>query len=169
MAWLGLLLVVALGNAVPLLDPAGGAVIQAAPHLTFLAAVFIGLQSKEVRPLYLAVALGVFQDCFSMAWPIGHFAFLYGATAYVAWRLRRYLPPESAVAQSLAAFLCGIVAAFLGLLLVLASRDVAAGPGFSTDLLRAVTSAVAAPPVFWLLDLSRLFQRAFGRRRYTFS
>jgi cell shape-determining protein MreD len=168
-AYLGLLLALFLDTTVRLLAPQSTGWLASAPSVAFLTAVYIGLCARSLTPLYLAVVLGAMQDCFSMAWPMGHFAFLYGCGAYVAWRLARYLPKDNGVAQSAAVFLCGLVIALLSLLIVVASGRGGGGGGFGLDLLRALTGACVAPAYFSLLSASRFFQRALKKRDYIFA
>lgn len=144
-----------------------GWLAPAPPDLALFTAIFLGLRARDTGALYVAIFLGLLQDCVSV-WPIGHFAFLYGASAYLASRLRRYVPPDSSISVSVAALFCALVAAFAGLALaVVSSRGSVAG--LPNALARAGVGAALAPALFALLDRSRLFRRALGPQRYTFA
>ena len=169
MATLGLVLLVFAGNGLVLASSMHPFWADAAPHLTLLGAIYIGFMARAPAALSLAILLGFFQDCMGSAWPLGHYAFLYGTAAYLAHRLRRYLPPEAAIAQFLAALLAGLGTAFVSLLLVVATVRSSPGPGLGVELLRACTGAACAPALFAVLESSRLFRRALGRRSYQFA
>lgn len=164
MAYLGLLLAVVLDQTVRLLSPFGAPL----PDLPLITALYIGFRARDTGQLGYAVALGVLADCFS-AHPVGHFAFLYGATAYVALRLRRYVPPDAFVSHVVACLFCGLVGAFLALLLAAATTRGLVGSGFSRALLVACASAPLAPVVFGVWDRSRFFGRVLGGHGYEFA
>jgi len=137
------------------------------PSVSLATALYIGLHARRSGQLGYAILLGFLVDCFSAA-PLGHFGFLYGATAYVAWKVRRYVPPEAILPRVVACFVIGCGFAFLGLLLAAARGGGAGnGPGLARALLLAATSAASAPFLFGVWNQSRLFRRAFrGRRHY---
>lgn len=162
MAYLGLLLAVVVDTAARLF--AAGAA-GALPSLPFVTALYIGFHARHSRQLSLAIALGIIADCFSTC-PLGHFAFLYGAGAYVAFRIRRFLPPDPGLAYAVASFFCGVVVAFLALVVAVLSTRGSAAAGFGPSILVAATSALSAPFVFGLWSRSRLFRGALGGRTY---
>jgi len=137
------------------------------PSIPLLTALYIGLHARRSGQLGYAVVLGLLLDCFS-ARPLGHFGFLLGAAAYVAWKIRRYVPPEAILPRMIACFFVGCSVAFFGLVLAAASGGTTGnGPGLSRALLAAATSAASAPFVFGIWNQSRLFRRALsGRRHY---
>lgn len=164
MAYLGLLLAVFLDTAFRLLAPDRFGLQTAMPSLPLITALYIGFHARHTSHLWLAVVLGMFADCFSSV-PLGHFAFLYGSAAYLAFRIRRFLPPDPGLAYMVASLFCGLLTAFLALVVaVLSTRGSAAG--FGTAVLVALTSSLSAPFVFGLLSRSRLFKAAFGGRRH---
>lgn len=139
------------------------------PEIPFLLCVWLGLEARGTRALGWAVLVGLLQDGFS-EWPLGHFAFLYGAAAHVGHRMRRYFASSSPVLAAVAALFCGLVHAFLGLALAVASRaGGGAGGGFGPALLSALAGALAAPFLFPLFAKSGLFRRALGRDGYRFA
>lgn len=161
MAYLGLLLAVVADHSLRLLLPG---LRGAMPSLPLLTALFVGFRARSTQHLWLAVALGMLQDCMSSV-PLGHFAFLYGAAAYLAFRVRRFLPPDPGLSYIAGSLLCGLLTAFLALVLaVLSTRGSASG--FGAAVLVAVTSALSAPLVFGVLSRSRLFRAAFSGRDY---
>ena len=168
MAYLGILLAVLSDNAVRLLAPDLLWLQTAPPDLLLVTAIYIGFKARDSGQLGLAIWMGLLTDCFSAA-PLGHFAFLYGTTAYLALRLRRYVPPDAFVTHLVVCLLCGLLTALLALLLaVLTVRGPIAG-GFERACLGAVSSALLAPFIFGLWDRSRFFRRALGGRSYEFA
>ena len=168
MVYLGLLLAVVLDVSVRLLLPDRFALQTAPPDLPLLTALYIGFHARNASQLGYAVSLGLIADCFS-SHPLGHFAFLYGASAYVARRVSRYLPPDAALSYVVASFLVGVVAALLALLLAVVTTRGAVAPGLGRALLQALTSALFAPIVFSGWDRSRFFRGAIGGERYEFA
>lgn len=167
MAYLGLLASVLLDNAVRLLLP-DGFLLRVFPSLPLITALYIGFRARDARPLGLAVALGLFADCFSSA-PLGHFAFLYGSAAYFALRLRRFVPAEHFRSHVVACLVAALLTAFLGLLVAAVTVDGPVFPGFLRSLVTTVASAVFAPFVFGLWDRSRLFRRSLRGTTYEFA
>ncbi|MHC4940557.1 MAG: rod shape-determining protein MreD [Planctomycetota bacterium] len=167
MIHLALLLSVLADSALRLLLPGDSVEAAWLPSIPLVTALYIGLHARRSSQLGYAILLGLLLDCFS-ARPLGHFGFLLGAAAYVAWKVRRYVPPEAVVPRMVACFIVGCAVAFLGLVLAAASGGgVGNGPGLSRALLVAATSAASAPFVFGIWNQSRLFRRAFrGRRHY---
>ena len=159
MAYVGLLLAVLLDNSVRLLVP------MELPDLPLITALYVGFHARNTEQLWYAIALGAAADCFS-SFALGHFAFLYGAAAYLAWRIRRFLPPDPGLAFIPACLFCGLVTAFLALLLALISAGSPTAGGFLDAIFTALLSAVSAPLFFGLWSRSRLFRRALGGRRY---
>ena len=164
----GAVLVVFLDASLRLIGPAALGVPALFPDLSMLAALYVGFRARDERELGLALVLGAAADCFS-ARPFGHFAFLYGAGAYLALRVRRYVPPDALVTHMVASFVCGLAMAFLALLLAIVTVRSYLGAGFVRALVTAATSAVYAPFVFGLFDRSRLFRKALGGRPYAFA
>jgi len=167
--YVGLLLAVVLDNGLRLLLPDRFALQTAPPDLPLLTALYIGFHARNASQLGYAVTLGLIADCFS-SHALGHFAFLYGASAYVAQRVRRFLPPDAALSYVVASLFVGVVAALLALLLaVVTTRGGVVAPGFMRALLQALTSALFAPVVFSAWDKSRFFRGAVGGKRYEFA
>jgi rod shape-determining protein MreD len=165
MAFLGLLLAVVADSALRLLVPG---LRGAMPSLPLLTALFVGFHARRTEHLWLAIVLGLLQDCLSTV-PAGHFAFLYGAAAYVAFRVRRFLPPDPGLAYVAASLLCGLLTSFLALVIAVISTRGSAS-GFGAAVLVSVTSAMSAPFAFGLLRRSRLFRAALsGRDHYEFA
>ena len=136
------------------------------PSIPLVTALYIGMHARRSSQLGYAIVLGLILDCFSSQ-PLGHFGFLLGTAAYLAWKVRRYVPPEAIVPRVVACFVCGCAIAFLGLVLAAASGGGAGnGPGLSRALLIAATSAASAPFIFGLWNQSRLFRQAFRGQRY---
>jgi rod shape-determining protein MreD len=165
MAFLGLLLAVVADSALRLLMPGMRGTM---PSLPLLTALFIGFHARRTEHLWLAVVLGVLQDCFSTV-PVGHFAFLYGAAAYLAFRVRRFLPPDPGLSYVVASLLCGLLTSFLALVIAVVSTRGSAS-GFGAAVLVALTSALSSPFAFGLLAKTRLFRAALsGRDFYEFA
>ena len=165
MAFLGLLLAVVVDTALRLLLPGLRGVM---PSVTLLTALFVGFHARRTEHLWLAIVLGILQDCFSTV-PVGHFAFLYGAAAYLAFRVRRFLPQDPGLSYVGASLLCGLLTAFFALVIAVVSTRGSAS-GFGAAVLVAVTSALSAPFAFGLLAKSRLFRAALsGRDFYEFA
>jgi rod shape-determining protein MreD len=160
MAYLGLLLAVALDNALRVVMPEGLA-LRLMPDLPLITALYVGFRARDTDQLGLAVILGLLVDCFSSR-PLGHFAFLYGCAAYFALGLRRVVPPDAYASHAVACLVCALLTKLLALLLAAVTVDGPLLAGFLRSLLAAVASAAAAPFVFGLLDRSRFFRRALG-------
>jgi rod shape-determining protein MreD len=167
MAYVGLLLVIFVDQATRLLVPEGF-LQRILPDLPLITALYIGFRAREARPLGLAIVLGVFADCFS-SWPLGHFAFLYGAAAYLALRLRRFVPIDRFKSHVAACLVAGFLTSLLALLMAVVTVDGPLGPGFLRSLVRVVVSAVAAPFVFAMWDRSRLFRSQLRGSSYEFA
>ena len=135
------------------------------PDLPFITALYVGFHARNTEQLWYAIVLGALVDCFS-SFALGHFAFLYGAAAYLAWRIRRFLPPDPGLAFIPASLFCGLVTVFLALLLALISAGGATSGGFLDAIFRVLLSAASAPVFFGLWSRSRLFRGALGSRRY---
>ena len=168
MVYVGLFLAVFGDNAIQLLAPDRFALQSAPPDITLITALYIGFHARNTRQLRMAVVLGLIADCFS-AHALGHFAFLLGAAAYLAHRVRRYLPPDAGLSYVVACLFCGLATALLSLGIAVVTTRGAVGPGFIRAVLEALTSACFAPVMFGVWDKSRLFRNAFGRRRYDFA
>jgi rod shape-determining protein MreD len=167
MAYVGLLLCVVLDDAIRRVLPEG-LLTRAVPSLPLITALYIGFRARDARPLGLAIVLGMFRDSFSSV-PLGHFAFLYGATAYVALRLRRFVPVDHFRSHVAACFVTLLVTCLLALLIAAVTVQGPLGPGFLRSLVGAVTSAIAAPFVFAIWDRSRLFRSRLRGRSYEFA
>jgi len=165
MAYVGLLLAVVVDTAFQVLMPGRAGL---APDLPLITALYIGFHARNTQQLGLAVMLGAMADCFS-SHPLGHFAFLFGASAYMARRTRRYLPPDAALSYVVGCLLCGIFYAFLSLGFAIVTNSGAIASGFGRALLEACTSALCAPFVFGLWDRTRLFRKALRGRKYEFA
>jgi len=136
------------------------------PNVPLVTAIYIGLSARRSAQLGYAVVLGAYLDCFSVC-PLGHFAFLLGAAAYLAWKIRRYIPSDSVSARIVACFVCGVAFALLGLVLAAAGGSGAGnGAGLSRSLLSAAISAASSPLIVALWNRSRLFRTAFRGRSY---
>ena len=168
MAYVGLILAVLIDVSFRLLAPDRFGLQSAPPSLPLITALYIGFHSHRSNQLGLAIVLGLLADTFS-AQPLGHFAFLYGAIAYLARSVRRYLPPDAAFSFIVASFFCCLVTAFLSLTMALITTRGYLGAGFARAMLEAFTSSLCAPFVFALWDKSRLFKRAFGEITYDFA
>jgi rod shape-determining protein MreD len=161
--YVGLLFAVLADATLRLVSPIDSVWIPSVPLVT---AMFIGLNARRSGQLGYAIVLGALLDCFS-ARPLGHFAFLLGAAAYLAWKVRRYVPSDAALPRVVACFVCGVAVAFLGLILAAAGGGGGGnGAGLSRALLSAATSAASAPLIFGLWDQTRLFRKAFRGRSY---
>jgi rod shape-determining protein MreD len=167
MAYIGLLLVVLADNALRLLAPETF-LVRALPDLRLVTALYIGFRARDTGQLGLAVALGLFSDCFSSR-PLGYFAFLYGSAAYVALGLRRFVPPDAYRSHVVACLVAALLTQLLALILAAVTVDGPILPGFLRSLLGAVASALASPFVFVFWDRSRFFRRALGGRSYGFA
>lgn len=167
MAYVGLLLAVVADNALRLLPE--GFLLRTAPSLPLMTALYVGFRARDTRPLGLAVVLGLLADSFSPSRPLGHFAFLYGAAAYFALRLRRFVPSDHYTSHAVACLVAGFLTALLALLVAAVTVDGPLLPGFVQSLLRALSSALAAPFVFGLWDRSRLFRRDLRGTKYEFA
>lgn len=168
MVYLALLLAVVADNALRLLMPDRFGMQTAPPDLAMITALFIGFQARRDSQLSYALTLGVIADCFSTH-AIGHFAFLFGVAAYIARRMRRYLPPDAALSYVVACFLCGVAMAFVSMALALVTSRGSVGAGFGWALWQALANALCAPAVFGFWDWSRLFRGAVGGTRYEFA
>ena len=168
MAYLGLFLAVLLDNAILLLAPDRFGLQTAPPDISLITALYIGFHAKNTSQLRMAVVLGLIADCFS-AHALGHFAFLFGAAAYIAHRVRRYLPPDAGISYIVACLFCGLATALLAFGIAMVTTRGAVAPGLQRGVLEALTSACFAPVVFGLWDKSRLFRKAIGGRRYDFA
>ncbi len=168
MAYFGLLLAVLLDNILRLLAPDVLGFQTAPPDLPLVTALYIGFRAKNTGQLGYAIILGILADCFS-AGPVGHFAFLFGVAAYCALRVRRFVPPDAFVSHVVACLFCGLLTAFLGLLMAVVTIRGQVGAGFTRALLEAFTSALVAPFVFGIWDRSRFFRGALGGRGYEFA
>jgi rod shape-determining protein MreD len=168
MVYLALVTAVLLDTILQVLLPDHLAAIFPPPDLPWLTALYIGFHAKNTNQLGLAIVLGLLADTFS-SHPIGHFAFLFGVTAYLARGVRRYLPPEASLSFAVAALFCGLLVAFLGLGLAAVTSRGYLGPGFVRALLEVTTSALFAPAVFAAWDRSRLFRKALGGTVYDFA
>ena len=167
MAYLGLLLVVLVDNAIRLLLP-DGLLSELVPDLPLITALYVGFRARDAGPLGLAIVLGVFADCFSSC-PLGHFAFLYGAAAYFALRLRRFVPIDHFKSHVAACFVAAFLTSLLALLIAALTLDGPLAPGFLRSLVGTVASAVFAPFVFAIWDKSRLFRRPLRASSYEFA
>jgi len=140
--------------------------LLALPSLPLATALYIGLHARRSGQLGYAIALGLMVDCFS-ARPLGHYGFLLGVTAYLAWRVRKYVPAEAVLPRVFACLFCGVAVAFVGLVLAAITGG---GAGNTHGLLRALataaTTALSAPFFFALWNRTRVFRRAFRGRRY---
>jgi len=137
------------------------------PSLSLATALYIGIHARTSGQLGYAVLLGLIVDCFS-ARPVGYFGFLFGATAYLAWRVRKYVPPDAVIPRVVACLLCGFVFSFLGLVLAaITGGNAGNAPGFLRALAMVSTTALSAPLLFAIWNQSRIFRRVFrGRRHY---
>lgn len=167
MAYVGLLLVVLLDNAVRLVVPEGFLLLTV-PDLPLITAFYVGFRARDARPLGLAIVLGLFADCFSSC-PLGHFAFLYGAAAYLALRLRRFVPADHFKTHVAACLVAGFVTSLFALLIAVLTVDGPVGPGFLRSIVGTVASALAAPFVFGVFDRSRLFRGQLRPKSYGFA
>ncbi len=165
MAYVALFLAVAVDNAVRLFLPPFSWAGRLLPDLPLLTALYVGFHARHTGQLWFAVMQGVFADCLSSC-PLGHFAFLYGAAAYLAWRMRRFLPPDAAASYAVATLVCALCTVALGALVALLSSAGAPSAGAAAAAARAVGSALVAPFVYGLWERSRLFRRALGGRAY---
>ena len=164
----GCSLVILVDNALRLVAPAWFGMGTATPDLPLITALYIGFRARNTNQLGLAIALGIFADCFSSR-PLGHFAFLYGCAAYLALQVRRYVPSDAYVSHVVGAFFCTFTVALIGLLMAVITVPGPIGPGFLRSVLTAATSSFFAPFVFAAWDRSRFFRRALGSgRRYEF-
>jgi len=168
MAYVGLLLAVVADTTLRLLAPDAFWLQTAPPSLPLVTAIYIGFRARNTRQLGFAIVLGVLADCFSAA-PIGHFAFLYGTAAYLALRVRRYVPSDALASHVVASLFCGVVTAFLGLLIASVRPGGASGAGLSRALIQVTMSASLAPFVFGMWDRSRFFKGALRGRGYEFA
>lgn len=168
MIHLALLLAVLVDASIRPLLPDAFLLRVAPPDLVLLTALYIGFRARRDTQLRWAVMLGLYADLMSVH-AIGHFAFLCGVAAYVASRVRRFLPPDPIFAYGVASFFAGVVAACFGLVLAALTIRQNVGPGFGRAVLTAFTSALFAPVVFALWDQSRLFRRTLGGRAYDFA
>lgn len=167
MAWLAMLLAVFLDAALRPFWPEFLGLHRAPPDLPLLVALYVGLRARERGALFLAAALGAMKDCMS-AWPLGHFAFVYGVAALLAHRARSLFPVDAPAGEAAATLAVSVATA----LVAFALRALAARPGgdaLGLALLGSLATAAAASPAFALLDRSRAFRRALGRRRYEFA
>lgn len=167
MAYLGLLLVVIADNTVRLLLPEGF-LLQAIPDLPLVTAFYVGFRARDAGSLGLAIVLGLLADCFSSC-PLGHFGFLYGSAAYLALRLRRFVPADHYKSHVAACLVAGFVTSLLALLIAVVTVDGPVGPGFLRSLSGTVASAAAAPFVFAIWDRSRLFRGQLRGSSYEFA
>ncbi len=168
MAYIGVFLAVFFDNTFRLFAPDSMWMQEAPPSVMLVTSIYIGFRAGNTRQLGFAVLLGVLADCFSVS-PIGNFAFLYGATAYLALRIRRYVPSDALTSHVVASLFCGIMYAFLGLLIVSVRLGGAGGGGLSRALVQAVMSASLAPFVFGIWDRTRFFRGALRSRGYEFA
>jgi rod shape-determining protein MreD len=166
--YFGLLLVVLADNALGVLLPDTFLLQTAPPDLALLTALYIGIRSNSTRHLGYAVTLGLIADCFS-SHGLGHFAFLFGAAAWLAHGIRRYLPPDAPISHIVACFICGVVVALLGFALAVVTTGGALGSAFGYALLGSLTTALCAPVLFSFWDHSRLFRTAISGKRYDFA
>ncbi|MGQ0613820.1 MAG: hypothetical protein ACT4PV_08795 [Planctomycetaceae bacterium] len=167
MAFLGCVLVVFLDLALRPFLPAALGLRAAPPDLPLLAALYIGYRARDAGALVYAPLLGAMKDCFS-DWPVGHFAFLFGFCALAAHRMSPYFARQAGLAQAAGSLLCGLLLAVASLLLAVVAGRRGAGAGLPPALFGAVTSALAAPLFFALLDRTRLFRALLARGAYRF-
>lgn len=136
------------------------------PSLSLATALYIGIHARRSSQLGYAVILGLIVDCFS-ARPLGYFGFLLGTTAYLAWRVRKYVPADAIIPRVVACLLCGLVFSFLGLVLAaITGGSSGNAPGLLRALAMASTTALSAPLLFAIWNQSRVFRRAFRGRSY---
>jgi len=162
-----MLLAVFLDAALRPLWPAFLGLHRAPPDLPLLVALYVGIRARERGALFLAPALGAMKDGMS-AWPLGHFAFVYGVAALLAHRARTIFPVDAPAGAAAAALSVSAAAAFVAFAL----RALAARPGgdaLGLALLGCLATAAAAPLAFALLDRSRAFRGVLGRHRYDFA
>jgi len=167
MAYLGLLLSVALDNAIRFILP-DSFPVRLVPSLPLVTALFIGFRARDTRPLGLAVVLGLFADCFSSQ-PLGHFAFLYGSAAYFALRLRRFVPADHYTSHVTACLVAGFLTALFALLIAAVTVDGPVFHAFLRSLVNTVASAIFAPFLFAIWDRSRLFRGPLRGGSYEFA
>ena len=140
--------------------------LAALPSIPLITAFYIGLHARRSGQLGYAILLGLMLDCFS-ARPLGYFGFLLGTAAYLAWRMRKYVPADAILPRMVACLFCGVVFAFLGLMLAAVTGGSAGNSaGLMRALLMAGTSALSAPFVFGIWNQTRFFRGAFRGRRY---
>jgi rod shape-determining protein MreD len=168
MVYVGLFLVVLIDHAMRLLLPDWFGLQYAPPSLALLTALYIGFRSKRTGQLGYAVLLGVMADALS-SHGVGHFAFLFGVGAYIASRIRRYLPPDASIAIVVAVFFCSVVMASFALLIAVVHANGHIGAGFARSVVQALANAALAPLFYPVLDQSRLFRKALGGRDYQFA
>ncbi|MHC4954418.1 MAG: rod shape-determining protein MreD [Planctomycetota bacterium] len=164
---LALLVAVLVDTTLRLLVPGSEFQLAALPSIPLITAFYVGLNARRSGQLGYAIMLGLIVDCFS-ARPLGYFGFLLGTAAYLAWRVRKYVPADSVLPRMVACLFCGVIVAFFGLVLAAITGG---GSGNAPGLLRALamvtTSALSAPFVFGIWDRTRAFRSAFrGRRHY---
>jgi rod shape-determining protein MreD len=165
MAYVGILLVILLDNAVRVVVPETFPVAH--PDLALVTALDIGFRARNTKELGLAVVLGLVADCFS-ARPIGHFAFLYGLGAYMALRMRRYVPSDAFWSHVIACLVCGLCTGGAAFAIAVLTVPGHVGPGLVRSLAQAGAGAAVAPVLFSIWDRSGFFRRALGGDRYEF-
>jgi len=167
MIFFSLVVTVLLDTAMRRHLPASELQLMALPSLPLATALYIGLNARRSSQLGYAILLGLLVDCFS-ARPLGYFGFLLGTTAYLAWRVRRYVPADAIVPRVIACLFCGLVFSFLGLILAAITGGGAGNaPGLLRALAMASTTALSAPLLFAIWSQTRVFRNAFrGRSHY---
>ena len=154
------LVVLAAAALLPLLAPAAWLRDGAFPDAAVLAVVYVALHAGPAPAAWCGVGIGLLASPWTAA-PLGEASFLLGSAGFVTGAIRQAFYRDRASVQ-----IALVAASTVGVRL--SAEAFAAGAGGALHavpaaLLSAGATALAAPPVFGLLDAVRIFRR--GRRR----
>lgn len=170
------LLVLLAAALVPLLAPGAWLCEGAFPDVGMLVVVYVALHGGPAPAAWCGVALGLLASPWTVA-PLGEQSFVLGLAGFTAGAIREALYRDRAAVQiGLVVALVLVVRLANAALVSAAAGSVAwdgasggggvlagalegTGDALPAALLSALATAVAAPPVFGVLDAVRLFRR----------
>ena len=126
---------------------------EASPEAAMILVVYVAWRAEKWAAVLMAFILGLFRDAAGGGFlGIYQVALILAAWAFHPWRRRVHL--EASLPLMLSVFILTLGAGFMILIPLTALRGWP-GPGFNPVpgfLASALISALAAPPLFWLLE-----------------